>query len=240
MRARTRAEVWLPDRDAFVVEAMHGGSRAVEGRYLGEGRSLVRLDLDRPITFSTLVTVAAHEGYPGHHAEASAKDDLLVRAGHVELALHLRWSPQALVSEGIAGIAREVVMSDPELGQELQRLARSLGRRLDVEAALRVMRARRLLLPALGNAAVALHRDGEPTSQVRSYLAEVALVPDANLDAAMRWLGDPVRRTEPFTHVEGQRLVAEWLELHGQTHGLARLLTEQQAPGPLRSELAAR
>jgi len=237
LRTRTRAQLWLPERESVRIEAAHDVDWNVQARYLGAGSSVVRVNLDRPLTFATLLEIAAHEGYPGRHAEASVKEDLLVSAGHEELALTTTLAPQALVSEGMAGIGREVVMSDEELGLELQRLARSVDRRLDLQVELLVHRARRLLGPALGNAAVALHRDGEPVGEVRSYLAEVGLVRDEELDATISQLNDPVLRTQPFTHIEGRRLVSEWLEAHGQTHGFSRLMAEQQTPQSLRSEL---
>ena len=237
LRARTRSQLWLPEHESLEIEGTRGSRSVVEARYLGGGRSLVRLDLDRPITLATLVAVATHEGYPGHPAAAVVYAALLVAAGHDEMTLNTGFSPQALVSDGLAGIGREVVMSDQELGAELQRLASSLLRRPEVEVELRVQRARRLLRPALGNAAVALHRDGEPPQDVRAYLAEVALVPDERLEDTFANLTDAVLRTEPFMDTEGRRVVSEWLELHGQTHGLARLLAEQQTPHSLRSEL---
>ena len=237
LRTRTRAQLWLPERESVRIEAAHGVAGTVEARYLGAGGSVVRVNLDRPLTYATLVQIAAYEGYPGHHAEASVKDDLLVSAGNAELTLIASLSPQAVVTEGMAGIGREVVMSDQELGLELQRLARSIDRRLDVEAELMVQRARRLLSPAMGNAAVALHRDGEPVSEVRSYLAEVGLVSDESLDETISNLTDAVLSTQPFTHIEGRRLVSEWLEVHGQTQGFGRLLAEQQTPHGLRLEL---
>ena len=237
LRMRTRAQLWLPEREALRIEAAHGVAGTVEARYLGAGGSVVRVNLDRPLTYATLVQVAAYEGYPGHHAEASVKDDLLVSAGNAELTLIARLSPQAVVSEGLAGIGREVVMSDQELGMELQRLARSVDGRLDVETELLVQRARRLLSPALGNAAVAIHRDGEPVSEVRAYLAEVGLVSEERLDETIANLTDAVLSTQHFTYIEGRRLVSEWLEVHGQTQGFGRLLAEQQTPHALRSEL---
>jgi hypothetical protein len=237
LRTRTRAQLWLPERESLRIEAAHGVAGMVEARYLGAGGSVVRVNLDRALTYTTLVQIAAYEGYPGHHAEASVKDDLLISAGNAELTLIARLSPQAVVSEGMAGIGREVVMSDQELGVELQRLARSVDHRLDVEAELLVQRARRLLSPALGSAAVALHRDGEPVSEVRSYLAEVGLVSEETLDETISTLSDAVLSTQPFPHIEGRRLVSEWLEVHGQTQGFGRLLAEQQTPHALRSEL---
>lgn len=238
LRTRTRAQLWLPERESLRIEAAHGAGLLIDSRYLGTGASVVRLNLDRPVTFATLVDVASAEGYPGRHAEAAIKDDLLVSAGHDELSLRAKPSPQALVSDGAAGIGREVVMSDQELGLELQRLARSVDMRLDLEVELMVQRARRLLLPAIGNAAVALHRDGEPIDDVRSYLAEEGLVGDESLDEVIAQLRDPLLRTQPFARIEGRRLVSEWLEVHGQSHGFSRLLGEQQTPAALRSELA--
>jgi hypothetical protein len=237
LRTRTRAQLWLPEGESLRIEPAHEVDWAVDAHYLGAGSSVLRVNIDRPLTFVALAEIVAHEGYPGHHAEASVKDDLLASAGHEELTLTTALSPQAVVSEGIAGIGREVVMSDQELGLELQRLARSVDQRLDLAAELMVQRARRLLSPSLGNAAVALHRDGEPVDEVRSYLAEVGLVSDERLDETISQLVDPVLRTRPFAEIEGRRLVAEWLEVHGQTHGLNRLLAEQETPRALRSEL---
>jgi hypothetical protein len=239
LRTRTRAQLWLSERESLRIEAGHGAGPLVEFQYLGAGSSVVRVNLDRPVTFAMLVEIAAREGYPGHHAEAVIKDDLLVSAGLDELSLMAMPSPQALVADGMAGIGREVVMSDQELGLELQRLARSVDLRLDLEVELMVQRARRLLSPAVGNAAVALHRDGEPLEEVRSYLADDGLVSDESLDEVISRLQDPLLRTGPFAQIEGRRLVTEWLEVHGQSHGFSRLLAEQQTPGALRAELNA-
>jgi hypothetical protein len=239
LRTRTRAQLWLPERESLRIEAARDVAWTVDARYLGAGDSVVRVNLDRPLTLATMVEIAAHEGYPGHHAEGSVKDELLTVAGHDELRLITTLSPQALVSEGMAAFAREVVMSDQELAAELHRLTRTIDERPSIEAEMVVQRARRLLAPALGNAAVALRRDGEPISRVRAYLAEVAVIPDEQLDATVASLGDALASTEPFASIEGRRLVSEWLETHGQTHGFGRLLAEQMTPRLLRSELAS-
>jgi hypothetical protein len=239
LRMRTRAQLWLPERESLRIEAARDVGWMVDARYLGAGDSVVRVNLDRALTLATMVEVAAHEGYPGRHAEAAVKDELLTLAGHDELRLITTLSPQALITEGMAAIAREVVMSDQELAAELERLTRTVGERPNIEAETVVQRARRLLSPAVGNAAVALHRDGEPLPRVRAYLAEVAVVTEERLDATLALLADPLQRTEPFVHIEGRRLVSDWLETHGQTHGFARLLAEQMTPSTLRSELAS-
>jgi hypothetical protein len=65
----------------------------------------------------------------------------------------------------------------------------------------------------------------------------VGLVSEENLDETISNLSDAVLSTRLFTHIEGRRLVSEWLEVHGQIQGFGRLLAEQQTPHALRSEL---
>ena len=236
LRERTRAQLRLPTNESVQFEEVRGMPWETSVRHLGSGRSLVRINLDRPFTLASLGELVAHDAYPGRHTDAAVKDGAL-SMGHSELSLIAALTPQALVSEGAAGFGREVLMGDRELLLELERLARSLDRRPDLEAEVLVLRARRLMTPAIGNAAVARHRDGEPIEQARAYLAEVALLADERLDEAMSRLADPVLRVEPFARIEGRRLVSEWLEEHGQIPGFARLLAEQLTPGALRSEL---
>jgi hypothetical protein len=125
LRARTRAQLWLPEAESLTVEAASAVPWEADGRYLGGGRSLIRINVDRPLGLATAVEIAAHDGYPGHHAEASVKEELLIAAGHAELALIVRGTPQTLISEGMAGIGRVVVMGDQELAHELLKLATS-------------------------------------------------------------------------------------------------------------------
>lgn len=236
MRAQSRAQLWLPERESVDFAEAHGVPWEAEARYRGSGRSTVRINLDLPVSLWLVVELAAHECYPGHHAEAAAKDTLLVATGHAELTLPLALSPQAVVSEGMGSLAREVVMTDGELAFELHEQARSWGLKVDIEAELVVQRARRLLLPALGNAAVALHRDGQPPDQVRTYLHDIGLIDDDRLDAMAR-LSDPLWAGYAFACSEGRRLVSEWLEVEGQTRGYERLLAEQLTPSLLLADL---
>lgn len=237
LRMRTRAQLWLPERESLRIEDARDAAWTVDARYLGAGESVVRINLDRALTLARMIEIAASEGYPGHHTEAVVKDALLTSTGHDELRLMTTLSPQALVSEGIAGFAREVVMSDQEEAAELERLVRTPDERLNISAEMVVQAARRLLVPALGNAAVAVHRDGEPLGRVRTYLAEVALVPDDQLDATVMSVAAALPSAESFAAIEGRRLVSDWLETHGQTHGFGRLLAEQMTPRTLRAEL---
>ncbi len=238
MRSRTRAQLWLPPGESVVIEALEGEQWVAEMRYVGSRRSLVRVNLELPVSLSRVLELAAHECYPGHHAEAVVKDALLVAAGYGEASLQLDLAPEAVVREGMATYAREVVMSDAELAAELERVARRLGLNVAVGAEMIVQRAQRLLTPVIGNATLQLHVDGRTPKAVHRYLAEVGLMADAQLEATFSLVSDPTWGSYFFTYIEGRRLVGEWLEAHGQIHGYGRLLAEQQTPASMRSELA--
>jgi hypothetical protein len=239
MSRRAHAQLWLPPGESVTIEGVDGGDWEADMCYLGKGRSLVRVNLGLPVTIGQLVELVAHECYPGHHLEAAVKEALLVAAGHAEVSLQLDLAPEAVVREGLATYAREVVMSDAELALEVERLARHHGLSAAVGAELMVQRARRLLLPAIGNAALQLHVDGQSPESVRGYLSDVALLAEARLEAVMSFLGDPTWRTYIFTYIEGRRLVGEWLVREGQTQGFGRLLAEQLTPGQLRVAIGA-
>ncbi len=56
--------------------------------YLGDLRSRISINIDLPLSAIELLTVAAHETYPGHHVERCLKDQLLVQGrGRLEEAI---------------------------------------------------------------------------------------------------------------------------------------------------------
>jgi hypothetical protein len=237
MRRRMLTQLWLPAGELVTIEPLDGEQWVAEMRYLGDRRSQVRINLGLPVSLSRVVELAAHECYPGHHAEAVVKDALLVATGHAEASLLLDLAPEAVIHEGMATYAREVVMSDAELAAELEQVARGLGLSVAIGAEMIVQRAHRLLTPAIGNAALQLHVDGRAPEAVHRYLGEVGLLADAQLEATFSLISDPTWGRYFFTYIEGRRLVGEWLVQLGQTRGYGRLLAEQLTPRALRSEL---
>ena len=102
----------------------------------------VVVNSDQQTTAADLVTLAAHEAYPGHHTEHVVKEQLLVRdQGFLEESIQLVPTPQSLVSEGIAELGLEVVM-DAELERELEATLTAHGLDGDLARAFAIGRAR--------------------------------------------------------------------------------------------------
>jgi len=236
LRRRTREDIWLPERESVDVRLVGFESplEASRFQYVGRLRSVVALDPSAAWTAIALPDAIAGLTYPGRHAEAATKDAVLVREhGHAEMAIGFRATPEAVVSAGLADAARDAVLTDTEAAFQARVLARAAGLRADMALAVAVSRARRPLAAAIGNAALLLHQRGAPEQEVRSYLADVALVAPSALDTQLRSLRGPLRAITPLAAAAGARIVREWLEVHGTTRGLGRLLSEPLTPGRL-------
>jgi hypothetical protein len=212
-----------------------------DARFQGNGVTRIRINLDLPHTVASIPYLASHEGYPGHHLEHITKEQTLVRrAGLGEATLRTINTPESLLAEGLADVAREVVMSDLELGAEMRLVARDAG--LDDAAvelaagAAGIGRAMLELLAATGNAAIMRYEQEVPLEQVRDYLLETTVERPEMIDHLMRVLADPLGGTYPFTYYEGARVIRAWLEVQGQTTGFSRLLGEQHTPSRLVAE----
>lgn len=241
LRARTIRDVWLPEGES--VQFAVAGDRPAGFRvtYLGGLQTRVEITPGVPMTVGRVVHIASHHAYPGHHAERATKEALLVRErGLGEAMVVCRWTPAHAISEGVAALGRSAVLSDQELGGVLRRLVRDLGvtiPALAMEREVMVARARALLRRASANAALMLWRDSVSEPEVRGWLAGSALMDEHELERQTGHLATLRGSTRAFRHLAGPRVIAEWLEVQGQTHGLGRLLSEQLTPGQLRAEI---
>ena len=241
LRDRTRRDLGLPDGDTIEVVAVQDTGWGAAAWFVGSGRTRIELNIGFPVTLGAAVYLAAHETYPGHHAERSTKEATLWRDRDLgEAALVCLFTPETTISEGLADVARGVVLTDQELGATLRDVVQGLHLGIapeDVEREALVAGARDLLRDLTCDAALALHQVGLPEAEVRAGLAERALRTDARVEHDMRGLRDPTWAAYSFTYAAGRRLIAPWLEAQGQSAGFARLLREQLSPGQLRAEI---
>lgn len=242
LRRRTREDVGLPEGESVAVVAAGPPSWGDSAVYLGDLRTRIEVNLDLPATLGTVVHLAGHEAYPGHHVERASKEVALWRARELgEAAVACSLTPASAISEGTADIGRGVVLTDGELGSELRDLVRALDLPIaaaDAEREVEVGFARDLLRDLGADAALAVHQHDRPEAEVRAMLAERALWSPELIEHELRALHrDHGWAAFAFAYTAGRRLIGPWLESQGQTAGLRRLLTEQLSPGRLRAEL---
>jgi len=235
-REVTRRDFELPEEEGIDWEEAHDQPWGAYAEFRGNGRTWIRVNADLPLDVSGIAFLAAHEAYPGHHAEHVMKEQTLVAAGVGEATLRTIGTPETMLAEGQADVAREVVMSDRELADELAHIGADVGVSGDWEAAVALYRTTLELNPAMANAAYMLHHEGRSEAEVRAWLEATVPRPDW-IDHLMRAAADSSGRMNVFTYTEGARIIRPWLEVTGQTAGFARLLSEQLSPAQLLAEL---
>jgi hypothetical protein len=241
LRERCLQDLNLPNGESLLLEPWQIAGGSWDTRTAAVGPRETRLELNLAIEWplDTLLRSVAAESYPGRHAQRVSRQQAVAEgADRWEASAWCAVTPEAALADGLAGVGREAVLGDFELSAELRRIGHLIGLRIDVERDLEVGRCRRLLAPAASNAALLLHQDGLPESEVRGYLAEMGLLTEREVDRVMERLSDPLLRVEPFSRAYAPQLISGWLEVTGQTSGVARLLREQLTPGLVRDEAA--
>jgi hypothetical protein len=225
LRSATAGLVELPAGEEAVVEPVRAEPWWAFNYYLGGLRSRVVVNLDVPTTCHEVVHLAAHEIYPGHHAEHAVKEQLLIRdRGLVEESIQMVPTPAPLVQEGIAELGPSVVL-DEDLRA---RLVAALGRHgLDYDAARSeaIAEARRSLRRVTVDAALMIHDDGASVEEAEAYVQRWSLSTPEEAAHSVGFVVDPTWRAYTITYSAGRELCEAWVG--GEPARFVRLLTGQ-------------
>ncbi len=114
-RLRTSRWIDLPDGESFDLSFTRGEAWGGQNYYQGEFHSKIMLNLDVPMRIDRILDLAGHEGYPGHHVSGLLIErDLVLANGWNEFSVIALYSPAALVAEGAAMLAVDVVFDEAE------------------------------------------------------------------------------------------------------------------------------
>ncbi len=233
-RRRTRTFVTLPTEEVVEVQTVTQKPFSAANWYLGNYRSRMEVNTDFPINPTRLIDLMCHEGYPGHHVEATLKEQQLYRErGYLEQAIMLVISPQLVISEGIAMLAFEMIFSAGEVEQWLAEHFSSQGHHwADGADILKLRRAADLLQGAAGNAVFLLH-EGRSDEEVMKCLLHYTLEPEERLRKLLELVKIPLMEAYIFTYFYGKQLMQPWLQGDDRLAVFRRFLTEQVYPSEL-------
>jgi hypothetical protein len=176
--------------------------------------------------------LATHEAYPGHHTEHVWKEQRLVRdGGDLAESILLIGTPQSTISEGIAGLAAEVLLGAEEEAVIGTHMARA-GVEYDPDVSRAVKNARRPFERVSGNVALMVHSQGADHEEARQYLMKWALSSERRSTQQMSFITDPVWRSYVTTYADGYEVCRDFVD--GDRGRFKQLLTEQLSPADLR------
>jgi hypothetical protein len=211
-RRRTQAQVALPPGESFTVEYVTGKSWSGYNWYQGGGRSLIQVNLDLPIFIDRALDLAAHEGYPGHHAYNALLEAKLSKGrGWVEFAVYPLFSPQSLIAEGSANFGIDVAFPGPERTRFEREVLFPLAG-LDPAEAARYAQVQAIAkqLAFADNEAARDYLDGRiDRAAAEAYLVRYALKEPARAAQRVRFMDQ--YRSYVINYNAGEVLVRDWV-----------------------------
>jgi len=232
LRRLTREAIGLPDGEEFDLELVTGERWLGYARYLGGLRTRIQVNTDLRLPASDLVPVTSHEIYGGHHTHRVWQETELVRGqGQLERTLDVLWSPEAVISEGVAMTGPALLVGD---GQQLAaEVLGRLGFAYDAELGSRVAEARRLLLPIAANLAMLIHDRGASPEEARDYADTWSLQP---ADRVAKQIDSQLRSpSPPYQHTYWQGLELVEAHVSGDPKRFRALLTARLLPRELQA-----
>ena len=236
-RRTTPGIIELPEDESVEITLVTGQPWNAYNWYLGNGRSLIEFNTDMPMSAAGLIGTFAHEGYPGHHTEHMLKEKVLYREkGYAEQAAALLHSPTAVISEGIATTAIEMIFPDGgHHAWNAEVLFPAAGLPVEPDTAERQRRlaeALEALRYVSGNAAILYHTGQLNSDQTIDYIRTYGLVPQNRAEKSFSFISHPLFRSYPFTYTLGYDLIRA---MPDPAATFRRLLTEQVLPSALRA-----
>lgn len=231
VRVRTKALFGLPEGESVEVEYVSDEPWSAYNYYQGGLRSRIAVNTDTMLTPDFVFELAAHEAYPGHHAEHAWKEQVhVVDGGRLEESALMVGTPSSLISEGIASLAAEILLGD-EVERVTAEQVAGTGVRYDPELSRRVKKAIRPFAYVGGNVALLVHTRGASQEAAIEYSMKWSLRSRKRAEQAVRFITDPLWRSYITTYSAGYDLCRDWVA--GDPARFKRLLTEQLTPADL-------
>ncbi|MGW4113735.1 hypothetical protein ACWEFJ_22940 [Actinosynnema sp. NPDC004786] len=231
-RRRTGGIVPLPEDEQVRCRLVSGTHFRAAGEYEGGLRSTIHVNRDVPFNLADLLYVVAHEGHPGHIAEAVLKERLLGPEQRIRFLL----TPGSVVGEGLGLHAQDLVFPGDEAQAWLARhVLPEFGIAPDGSDFAAIHRAQNALFGVWANAAL-LAGEGRPEAEVADYLSRWSLLTEAEAAAALTSLRAPGMSLYVLAYFHGWRLLDAWLDVPDRTARVRRLLTERVLPADVGAE----
>ncbi|RMH02467.1 MAG: hypothetical protein D6706_00025 [Chloroflexi bacterium] len=238
-RRRTLELVDLPPGETVEVRLTRNQPWSAYNWYLGNGRSLIEFNTDIQPDARSLLALFAHEGYPGHHTEATLKEKLLYHEkGYAEQAAALLHSPSAVIAEGIATTAIEIIFPNSThyhwtIEHILPQADLSPDANDSAETLQKLGEASRWLRYVSGNAAILYHTGQLNETETIEYIQTYALASVERARKSFSFITHPLFRSYIFTYTQGYELIQQAAQNGNKKPIFLRLLKEQILPSAL-------
>jgi hypothetical protein len=224
----------LPASERVSIEIVKDKPWSAYNWYEGNYHSRIEINTDLPVTWTSVLGLSAHEGYPGHHTEHAIKNYLLYNQDNrFEHSIVLIQTPEAVICEGIARNALDVLFSTSE-GWELSldHLCPDKEEE-DIEFLIKRSKLYRLLRGFSGNIAIHKYVDYWLDDELMEYMLQFGFWSEEWCKHTLSFIKDSLWSTFIFTYSEGESLIKAKYGDRPSPKNFSTLLTRPILPSDL-------
>lgn len=234
-RTRTLYPNLLPKDEEISLNIVNNKAWRAKNRYLGNFKSIIDINIDRPHFWTTLFRLAAHEGYPGHHTEFTLKDLILYQQeGRFEHSIRIIPTPENVITEGMADMALNVLYSYEEATKiGLEELCPNP---LDEDDPLFINKQwENAYLPVelMSNLAYLKYVNGWSDEKIIEYGLKFEFSPEGLIRKNLEYINNPIWAPYSFCYFYGKKLIEDKFGEHPSLENFKRLLTSPLLPSDL-------
>jgi hypothetical protein len=231
---------FLPKNETIIIDLV-GKKKENEVKwsyynwYLGNYTSRIDVNPSYNIYWSSLLSAAAHEGYPGHHTEFAVKEQCLFRElSQFEHSILLLNSPKLIISEGIASLAINVLFSYRDQAEiSFREFCRKKTDEDSLDIITNQYSVRRKTDLFFHNLAFHALIDEWSNEQLFRYATSFEILSKENIDNRIKFLSNPVHATTDFSYSIGRNLIVDKYGEFPSMDNFFDLLTKPVLPSDL-------
>jgi len=231
---------FLPKNETIIIDLIHKKKEnevkwSYYNWYLGNYTSRIEVNPSYDIYWSSLLSAAAHEGYPGHHTEFAVKEQYLFRElSQFEHSILFLNSPKLIISEGVASLAVNVLFSYRDQAEiSVREFCRKKTDEDSLDSITNQYRVRKKLDLFLYNLAFHALIDEWSNEQLFRYATSFEILSKENIDNRIKFLSNPVHATTAFSYSIGRNQIIDKYGEFPSVDNFFDLLTKPVLPSDL-------
>ena len=202
--------------------------------YLGNFQSKIEINPKYDLYWTTFLTAAAHEGYPGHHTNFAINEQYLFKElNQFEHSILLLKSPKLVICEGIADIAVDILFSYREQAELSLRFCINVIKEDTVENLARQNRVKAKQSLFWYNLAYHALFDEWSEEKLFKYATNIKILGQKNLKNTIKLIFDPIYSTNFFSYNLGRKLIINKYGEFPSTKNFQNLLLNPVLPSDL-------
>ncbi len=177
--------------------------------YLGNFRSRIEVNPNYNIYWTSFLSAATHEGYPGHHTEFVVKEQKLYRElNQFEHSILLLNSPKLIISEGIANTAVNMLFNYREQAEiSLREFCQDSSKETSIKVLIAQSKVKEKLSLFGYNFAYHALIDGWSEEKLIRYATSFEIFSQENIKNRINLSFNPVHSTTAFSYYIGSKLI---------------------------------